>query len=173
MKINQNISVHYVESHSKHCRMRKICSNANLTFTSCSITCYKTHKEKHEEARNESIRDTKQASPVQASKNDQSINMSPSNLLISNEALTMLFQKYPDLKNRLHAIYSITQEPPLTGMGECSERDFNKNRTKSPWTQERADQRALQALHQELTNRDGEGIREFALLMNTSQLNQS
>lgn len=93
--------------------------------------------------------------------------------LVSKEELKVLFTKYPDLKSRLHAVYSITLGPLLTGVGESDEKEFSKTRIKSPWTQERADQKALQALHHALTKRDGEGMREFAQLVNITQLDRN
>lgn len=128
--------------------------------------------------RDESIRDTKQAFSVQISNNEGSNNEGSNDVLLSDspaskEELMILFTKYPDLKSRLHAIYSVTLEPPLTGVGESYEKDFSKPRFKNPWTQERADQRALQALHHALTKKDGEGIREFAQLVNITQFDRN
>ena len=161
---------------------------ANLISTrSCSISCYKEHKQAHESATAQpSSRPTEAPKPAPAKPSPE-----PSSLQSSTQALRTsplyktLLTRHPNLRSELLKIYTATLRPPEKSASDeerSPERDGKRRRTgggrersrgrggggrsrgggpggKHPWDPERGRKKALRLLRQ-MVERE-EGVREF------------
>ena len=105
--------------------------------------------------------------PGEQTRTDSSVDANYLDSQVKNEALKMLFNRYPNLRDRLYSVYSMTLEPPSTYVKEPQEIYSVPKKREARWTQERADQKALKALHNVLTEEDTNGFEEFARLVDT------
>jgi hypothetical protein len=127
---------------------------------SCSIPCFKPHIESHNEQDNEKL--AKPLSPPRTPSNVpvETLSSFPRSLVSTNN-LPTLQRKYPELLAQLRRVYQATLSPDENDDDIADKRKPRK--PAEPWTQEKADERALGLLI-ELQLRD-EGVAEFLELV--------
>jgi len=131
---------------------------------SCSISCFKIHKENHppEEAPKPAGASTKVPEPVK--KQDRH----PFSVLDNSVELRRLFNKYPNLSRRLKKIHEATLPPRGEGITKGGlpwklPSTEHRGKKEEPWTREVGLRRGRDALRKARVdpNEDGDAVREY------------
>jgi hypothetical protein len=181
-RTSPSTSVQLVMCDSEYSRVRGLCRI--LTVSSCSIACFKQHKESH-------AADPPKEQPVQSSQPTQPILSEPAPSPVvrnplagstkkidftgfeSDPELLRLLSRYPNLRIQLQSVYGLTLEPPqqeqrsfssYRGRGRGRGRGgFNQQ---SHWSQAKGDKEATESFRN-MRNVDGDeqALAEFVQLL--------
>ena len=167
MRKTQNTNAHIARSDSLSCVHFHLTVKLTARAYSCSIPCFKSHINTHDQSPPRSPRPTPEIQQEPPSSPLNPLDQRPIAKLKRDPRFSELLTKYPDLRNALRRVYYATQHPST--LPDDVQQELEQQRRKSQkgsrrgrnevWTQEKADERALGLLI-ELDLRD-EGVAEF------------
>jgi hypothetical protein len=176
MTRSQSTNVLIARSDSSLCNL--LFPPGRLTICSCSIPCFKSHINTHDQSPPRSPKPSSESKQEPSSSPDPSDHR-PIAKLKRDPRFTQLLTKYPNLRDVLRRVYYTTQHPSTLPEDAQLELEQQQKRSQKGgrrgrhdvWTQEKADERALGLLI-ELDLRD-EGVAEFLELSREALLGRA